>query len=176
MLQQFRITKHSFFTQSHAAFCAERGKKQFYTATSYTLSWKSCNFTFLLFHSLLMSKSSLLHEIRWGGKSQGSHAVEFSSYLFATNNASVGSYMYMCEYKYLSIYTYKGCHCPLKPDITTEKHFLEPLLHLPNPIHLPAVPSTSPCWWKRACPCYPLLLCRSLTSYGNREVHTLHDG
>lgn len=38
VLQQFRITKHSFLVQRHAFFCAERGKKQFYTTTSYTFS------------------------------------------------------------------------------------------------------------------------------------------
>lgn len=43
-----------------------------------------------------MSKSSSLHEIRWCGNSQGSSAFGFSSYLFTTNNASVGSDTYIC--------------------------------------------------------------------------------
>lgn len=134
-----------------------------------------------------MNKSSPLHEIRRCGNSQEFSAFGFSSYLFITNNASVGSdtYIHVCIYTHTYIHVFvfiykapeqvqqsqllKGCHCPPELDTTSGRHCLEPLLHLPTLIPLFAARSTSPRLWKRAHPCRPL------ASYQNQEAHTLGD-
>ena len=130
-----------------------------------------------------MNKSSPLHENRWCGNSQGLSAFGFSSNLFITNDASVGSdtYKRVCVCIYIHISTYKapeymqqsqlfnGCHCLSEPNTTSGRHCLKPLLHLPTPICPPAAHSTSPRLWQRAHPC------RSPASYQNQEVHASCD-
>lgn len=127
-----------------------------------------------------MSKSSPPQEIRWCGNSQGSSAFGFSSYLFTTNNASVGSDTYICVStniytRHLNRHSKASCSRAAAVPQSLISHKGGTAWSISGPTHLSAAPSTSPRLWMRACPCSPLLPCRSSASYQNQEVHTWRD-